>query len=72
MNHRRAAQRGQGLCEAFVRTGPRRWSSCLFAARLKRLNDAPTDQGLRVCGTHARAFTRDSLVEIGSPGWAEA
>lgn len=67
-----AAQRGRGLCERLVYAGPREGLPCLNRARWKRRNDAPTDQGLRICGTHGRAFTRDSLVVIGSKGWLEA
>lgn len=67
----RAAQRSRGLCERLVHSGPREGLPCLSRASVKRRNDAPTDQGLRICGTHARAFT-GGLVEIGSKGWREA
>lgn len=66
------AQRAQGLCESKVWTGRRRDQECRNRSRWKRRNDAPTDQGMRVCGVHARAFVPATLVEIGTGGWADA
>lgn len=72
MNERQRAARAQGLCEALVWRGPRADHPCRNRARWMRRHDAPTDQGRRLCGVHARAFTPPSLVLIGDPGWAEA
>jgi hypothetical protein len=66
------AQRGNGQCESLVAKGPRSGQWCRWHSRWKRSNFAPSDQGLRICGVHARAFTRGTLVEIGTPGWAQA
>lgn len=66
------AQRAQGLCESKVWRGPRADQPCRNRSRWKRRRTAPTDQGIRVCGVHARAYTVASLVPIGTPGWADA
>ncbi len=66
------SQRAQGMCESRVWRGPRAGKACLFRARWKRRHAVVVDGGMRVCGIHARAYTRESLVEIGTPGWAAA
>jgi hypothetical protein len=58
-------QRSQGLCEMPLCRGPYQGRACRYRARWERLGGFP-DAGLRVCGVHARAFTPESLVEIGS------
>ena len=65
-------QRSLGLCESRIWHGPRQGLMCRFRARWRRVSATLTDPGIRVCGTHARAYLPESLVEIGSEGWETA
>ena len=66
------AQRALGLCEAEVNRSRGRGGQCRARARWRRVSAVLTEADKRVCGTHARSYLPESLVEIGTEGWAEA
>lgn len=72
MNAFERTQRSLGLCEASVQRSSGRGGACRNRPRWRRVTAVIVDADRRVCGTHARAYLPESLVEIGSEGWEKA